>query len=133
MEHACQELPENHGVIFPDGYYLSNGDYKIFENESDNLLYFTNLSSPNGEDYLYVFFDPIEKCYVLYSYNLISKKVENPIHAHGYSMYPNGNVAIFRHSDNSEASKVHPLTIWKTPFYSDEFFLELEKATQFRR
>ena len=67
-------------------------------------LYFTSLASPNGEDYLYVFFDPIDKCYVLYSYNLISKKVENPIHAHGYSLYPNGNVAIFRHSDNSESS-----------------------------
>lgn len=127
LKNACQELPENHGVVFPDGYYLANGDYKVFENESENLQYFTTVSSPNGEDYLYVFFDPIDQCYVLYSYNLISKRVDNPIHAHGYSMYPNGNVTVFRHSENSEASKVHPLTIWKTPYFSDEYFLELEK------
>lgn len=127
LAKACIELPENHGIIFPDGYYLANGVYKFFENESTGLEYFTNLKSPNGEDFLYVFFDVVEKCYVLYPYNLINKSVENPIHAHGYSVYENGQIMIFRHSDNESASKIHPLTVWKTPFYSDEYFLEIEK------
>ncbi len=126
--HACVELPENHGIVFPDGYYLANGDYKFFTSESENLEYFSTLAAPNGEDHMYVFFDAIEMCYVLYPYNLINKSIDNPIHAHGYSMFENGKVMIFRHSDNLNASKVHPLTIWKTPFYSDEFFFEIEKA-----
>lgn len=125
---ACIELPENHGVVFPDGYYLANGEHKFFEKESDNSQYFSTVSAPNGEDYMYVFFDAIENCYVLYFYNLINKSIENPIHAHGYSVFENGKVMVFRHSDNMNASKIHPLTIWKTPFYGDEFFSDIEKA-----
>ena len=128
LAYSCQELPENHGIVFPDGYYLNNGDYKIFEKESDDLVFFDLLSSPNGEDYLYIYFDPIAASYVLYSYNLINKKIENPIHAHGYSLFDNGHLAVFRHSENQELSKINTLTIWKTPFFSDEFFLDLEKS-----
>lgn len=127
LAKACVELPDNHGVIFPDGYYLTNGVYKFFENESEGLEYFSKIRSPNGEDHLFIFFDPTEQCYVLYPYNLINKAVDNPIHGHGYSVYENGQIMIFRHSDNEVASKIHPLTVWKTPFYSDEYFLEIEK------
>lgn len=126
--NACVELPESHGLVFPDGYYLSNGDYKFFTSESEHLQYFSTIAAPNGEDHMYVFFDSVEMCYVLYPYNLINKSIDNPIHAHGYSIFENGKVMIFRHSENMNASKVHPLTIWKTPFYGDEFFLEIEKA-----
>lgn len=127
LAYSCQELPENHGIVFPDGYYLNNGDYKIFEKESEDLVFFNVFSSPNGEDYLYIYFDPIAASYVLYSYNLINKKIENPIHAHGYSLFDNGHLAVFRHSENQELSKINTLTIWKTPFFSDEYFLKLEK------
>jgi hypothetical protein len=27
---SCQQLPEGHGFIFPGGYYLANGEHKIF-------------------------------------------------------------------------------------------------------
>ena len=28
---ACHELPEDHGIIFPGGYYLQSGDHKLFD------------------------------------------------------------------------------------------------------
>ena len=28
---ACIQLPEDHGIIFPGGYYLQNGEYRTFE------------------------------------------------------------------------------------------------------
>lgn len=124
---SCIQLPENHGITFPNGYYLENGDYKIFEKESENLTYFQTMISPNGEDYMYIYYDPISSFYTIYSYNIIKKELANPIHAHGYSLYENGNFFVFRHSENNEATKVHPLRIWKTPFCSDEYFYNLSK------
>jgi len=26
-------LPEDHGIIFPGGYYLESGDHKVFEQD----------------------------------------------------------------------------------------------------
>jgi hypothetical protein len=123
---SCIELPEQHGIIFPNGYYLENGDFKVFNDESQNLKYFQTISSPNGEDYMYIFFDSVEGFYTIYSYNLIQKQLQNPIHAHGYSLFSDGKFLIFRVSENLEATKVHPMRIWQTPYVSDDFFASLE-------
>lgn len=129
---SCKVLPEGHGVIFSNGYHLASGDTKTFDSETKNLKFFQTIESPNGEDYLYIFFDIHEGFYTLYSYNIIDKEVSTPIHAHGYSIYNDGKILMFRDSENHSASKVHPLRIWQTSFESSEYFLEktenLEKS-----
>lgn len=129
--NSCLTLPEDHGIVFPNGYYLENGDFKIFEQENEKLKYMNTLASPNGEDYLITFYDSSEGFYTLYSYNIIKKKLESPIHAHGFGLYEDGKMFIFRESENHEASKVHPLRVWQTPYTSDEFFSSQEKAVTY--
>jgi hypothetical protein len=128
LGNSCIELPENHGVVFPNGYYLESGDYKEFEEESDNLAYFTTISSPNGEDYMYIFYDAYKGFYSIYSYNIIRKTLSNPIHAHGYSIFEDGKMVIFRESDNMDPTKIHPMHIWQTPYVSDMFFSDQQKS-----
>ena len=34
---ACHELPEDHGIVFPGGYYLQSGEHKIFDGDVRGL------------------------------------------------------------------------------------------------
>src|SRR5690606_14711227 len=71
-------LPDQHGIIFSDGYYLQTGEYKIFENSLQNLLFQERIASQNGEDFLYVFYEQVTGQHVLMSYNLITHEVMTP-------------------------------------------------------
>jgi ribosomal protein L18 len=118
---ACVALPEDHGIVFPGGYYLQSGDTKIFENEGlEQMTYMRHLRAANGEDVLYVFHDETQGRMVLFSYNLIRREVQNPIICHGYSIFPDGRMLIFR-DDSNEPTRTHPLQIWQTPYLSDEY------------
>jgi len=117
---SCLELPENHGIIFPAGYYLESGEYKVFEGAPD-LRIERVLPSPNGEDVLFVFYRPEEGEYELLPYNLIKKEVQTPIHCHGYSLFPDGTMLIFRATPAQEPTRVHPVQVWQTPFTTVEF------------
>jgi hypothetical protein len=117
---ACVQLPENHGVIFPGGFYLASGDHKVFDGDTDGLELKKSVRSPNGEDVLYVFHQRDEGRYVLLPYNLIRKEVTNPIIGHGYSLFDDGRMVVFR-ANSDEATKVHPMQVWMTPFVSAEF------------
>ncbi|MDT0583477.1 DNA repair ATPase [Brumicola blandensis] len=116
---ACISLPEDHGIIFPGGYYLQNGETKKFPDEIDGLTFKRSIRSPNGEDVLFIFYEPESGLAGLYSYNLIRKELQNPIYAHGFSIFDNGKMVIF--SSEDEATRVHPMQVWETPYYSDEF------------
>ncbi|MFT6085111.1 MAG: MoxR-like ATPase [Glaciecola sp.] len=116
---ACVSLPEDHGIIFPGGYYLQSGETKKFPDNIDGLTFKRMLRSPNGEDVLYIFYEPESGLAGLYSYNLIRKELQNPIYAHGFSIFDNGKMVIF--SSEDEATRVHPMQVWETPYYSDEF------------
>ena len=116
---ACVELPEDHGLIFPGGYYLTSGEHKLFDGNSEGLQFRRALPSPNGEDVLYVFYRAEEGEYELLPYNLISKEVKNPIRCHGYSLFPDGTMLVFRAAD--EPTRLHPVQIWQTPFTTAEF------------
>ena len=116
---SCVQLPEDHGLIFPGGYYLSTGEYKTFDGESMNLRYKRKIRSPNGEDFLYVFYEPEGGDVGLFGYNLITKELQNPIYGHGYALADNGRVVIF--SAETEPTRVHPMQIWQTPYVSAEF------------
>jgi len=115
---SCVQLPEDHGIIFPGGYYLQDGEYKTFAGESEGLRFKRKVLSPNGEDVLYVFYQPDEGTVGLLAYNLISKKLQNPIYAHGHARAEDGTLVIF--SAEGEPARVHPMQIWKTPFVSLE-------------
>jgi len=116
---ACVELPEDHGLIFPGGYYLTTGEYKLFDGDSEALDFRRAIASPNGEDVLYVFYRAERGQYELLPYNLIAKEVKNPIRCNGYSLFPDGTMLVFR--TDGEPTRVHPVQIWHTPFTTAEF------------
>jgi len=118
IAHACIQLPEDHGIIFPGGYYLQNGENKSFEDSAEDLQLHRIVKSPNGEDFLYIFYEPNEGQYALFGYNLITRTLQNPIYGHGQSLYNNGRVVVF--NAESEPSRVHAMQIWQTPFCSEE-------------
>lgn len=107
-------LPDNQGVIFPNGYYLQNGEYKLFESAITELEFIRSIASPNGEDFLYVFYQKTSNTYVLMSYNMIVQQVETPIVCNGFTVFNNGTLIYFR-SEN-EAVRHHQVQIWQTPY-----------------
>jgi hypothetical protein len=115
---SCQELPEDHGIVFPGGYYLQSGEHKLFEGDTEDVELERVIKSPNGEDVLYVYHarDPGE--YLLLPYNVIKKEVPSAIRCHGYSLFADGTMAIFRAV--AEPTRVHPVQIWRTPFATAE-------------
>ncbi len=116
---ACLQLPEDQGIIFPGGFYLQTGDFKVFDGDSQGLQFKRVRRSPNGEDVLYVFHDRVDGRCVLLPYNLVRREVASPIICHGYSLFDDGRMLIFRSASNDPA-RVHPVQIWQTPFLSAE-------------
>ena len=114
IKEAAILLPDNHGLIFSNGYYLQTGEYKIFENTLDGLLFQERIASPNGEDFMYVFYEDKYGQYVLISYNLISHEVKTPIICNGFTILNDGELCYFK-SEN-EQTKNHVIQIWQTPF-----------------
>ena len=107
-------LPDNQGIIFPNGYYLQNGEYKIFESDLSSLEFIRSIASPNGEDLLYVFYQVRINTYVLMSYNIISHQVETPIICNGFTVFNDGKLIYFR--SEQEAVRHHQVQIWQTPY-----------------
>jgi ATPase involved in DNA repair/ATPase family associated with various cellular activities (AAA) len=116
---SCVQLPEDHGIIFPGGYYLQTGEYKTFDDEAGGLKFKRSIRSPNGEDVLFVFYEPGDGIVGLLAYNMIEKQLQNPIYGHGYALAENGQLVIF--SAETEPTRVHPMQIWHTPYVSAEF------------
>lgn len=116
---ACVSLPEDHGIIFPGGYVLRDGEAKTFDGDVRGMALARVVQSPNGEDVLYVFNSPREGRRILLSYNLIRKEVTNPVHCHGYSLFPDGRLVVFR-AATSEPTRVHGMQVWQTPYCSEE-------------
>jgi hypothetical protein len=130
---SCVQLPEDHGIIFPGGYYLQSGEHKRFDLPTEmveNLRFKRMLRSPNGEDVAYIFYDPKPGRYALFNYNLIDKKLAAPIIANGYARFADGRILVF-HDNNGEPSRVHPMQLWQTPFASEEHVSAQPPATGF--
>ena len=119
IANACVSLPEDHGLIFSNGYYLQTGVYKTFENDISDLLFERRIPSTNGEDYLYVFYNQTSGHYVLLSYNMIEQTVATPIVCNGFSIFENGQLIYFK-TDES-AQKHHAMQIWQTPYVGEDF------------
>lgn len=124
IEDSCVLLPEDHGLIFSNGYYLQTGEWKIFDNEIQDLVFEKRITSPNGEDYLYVFYNQDSGDYVMLPYNMIEQRVDTPIVCNGFSLFDDGHLAFFKSDGNPQ--KHHAMQIWQTPFVGQDF----ETATQ---
>ncbi|MBA4148321.1 MAG: DNA repair ATPase [Verrucomicrobia bacterium] len=111
---SCVLLPEDHGLIFPDGYYLGTGELKQFDSKEKGMTIERVIHASNGEDSLYVFYDRQTAEYVLMPYRLIAQKVEERITCHGFSLFPNGHLVSFR--SEAEAQKHHMIQLRQTAF-----------------
>lgn len=118
LEHSGVLLPDNHGLIFANGYYLQTGEYKLFDMPADGMLFKKRIVSPNGEDYLYVFYHNLRSVYILMHYNLIAQEVNTPIICNGFTILPEGELSYFRAEE--EPTKHHVIQIWQTPFVAGE-------------
>lgn len=119
IQEACILLPEGHGIVFSNGYFLQSGEYKVFEKTINDLVFERRIVSPNGEDFLFVFYNRDSGEYVLLSYNLIQQKIESPLLCHGFSLFENGQLVVFR--ADSQPQKSHALQIWQTPYVGVNF------------
>ncbi|MGO2300576.1 DNA repair ATPase [Psychrobacter sp. AOP7-D1-15] len=129
---SCVQLPEDHGIMFPGGYYLQTGEYKLFEANNvgaTDLRFKRKIVSPNGEDVLFLFYDRDLGVTGLFPYNLIKKQLANPIYCNGMALAEDGRLVLF--SDQSEPSRIHPMQIWHTPYASPEYVSELPESTSF--
>ncbi|MDX6738163.1 DNA repair ATPase [Actinocorallia sp. A-T 12471] len=116
---ACRRLPEDHGIIFPGGYYLETDVVKTFDTATEGLEFERLIKAGNGEDVMYVFHARAEGRTLLLPYNVIRKEVATPIVCHGYSLFDDGTLIVFR-ADTDEPTRSHPMQIWETPFKPDE-------------
>ncbi|WP_232663152.1 DNA repair ATPase [Pseudonocardia sp. TRM90224] len=120
IERACQRLPDDQGIIFPGGYYLVTGAAKTFHADASGMEFEQVIRSGNGEDVLYVFRDRAEGRTLMLPYNVIRKEVATPIPCHGYSLFDDGTLVVFR-AASEEPTRVHPMQVWQTPYLSDTY------------
>ncbi|MCU0376246.1 MAG: DNA repair ATPase, partial [Chitinophagaceae bacterium] len=114
IKHAAILLPDQQGIIFSNGYYLQSGEYKIFETSLEEVTFQQRLSSPNGEDFLYVFFQKQTGRYVLMMYNVINQSVGTPIICNGYALLEGGRLCYF--VAEADQTRSHVVQVWQTPF-----------------
>lgn len=119
IKDTCILLPGNHGVIFPKGYYLKTGEYKIFDIEAEEAIFDERVTSSNGEDYQYIFYNTNSGEYQIYSYNIIEQKIDTPIVCSGYSHFSNGEMIVGKHEN--EPRKNHMVQIWQTPYVGENY------------
>eukprot|EP00913_Durusdinium_trenchii_P035281 g33011.t1 len=119
IEHACVLLPDDHGLIFSNGYYLQTGEFKTFDSQTSGMLFERRIAAPNGEDYLYVFYHRELGDYILLHYNLIEQKVETPIVCNGFTFFEAGELVCFKAQESPQ--KHHAVQIWQTPYVDEDF------------
>ncbi|MGN6545370.1 MAG: DNA repair ATPase, partial [Aureliella sp.] len=119
MKQACTELPDDHGIIFPGGVFLQTGNYKLFDHGLTDVQFQRTIAAPNGEDYLYQFFQPESGTYLHLRYNLIRQDVDIPLFCHGQSFFDDGRMITMRVQDTPQ--KHHALQLWQTPFVGPDF------------
>ncbi len=119
LQNACVLLPDHDGLIFSNGYVLQTGEVKTFEHTITDLVFTQRVQSPNGEDYLHVFYNRREGIYVLLPYNVIEQQVATPVVCNGFSFFENGEMLYFKTQDQPQRN--HALQIWQTPYVSPDY------------
>ena len=118
IRDACVMLPDDHGLIFPNGCYLQDGEYKTFEHKLDDMLFERTIMAPNGEDYLYIFYNRDSGTYVLLHYNLIEQKVDTPLICNGWTFFEAGELLCFK--SQRDPQKRHGIQVWQTPYVGED-------------
>lgn len=126
---ACVQLPEDHGIIFPGGYYLASGEFKTFDDDVSSFAFKRTIRSPNGEDILYIFYESEDGHVGLFPYNMIEKGLGNPIYCNGYALAEDGRLVVF--SAESEPTRIHPMQVWETPYVSEDFASKAPQSQSF--
>jgi len=119
IHESCVLLPDDQGLIFPNGYYLISGEAKRFDYQIKDILFEKRIESPNGEDTLYAFYQREHGVYILLSYNLIDQNVQTPIQCHGACFFHQGEMMYFRAEESPQ--KHHSVQIWQTPYVSPDY------------
>jgi len=119
VEDACVLLPEDQGLIFAGGYFLQTGHCKTFEAGLSPMVFRERIASPNGEDFLYVFYNGEAGLFILLPYNMIEQKVDTPVVCNGFSLFDDGTLVYFKTQE--EPQRHHTLQIWQTPFAGVDF------------
>ncbi|MFI9626890.1 DNA repair ATPase [Streptomyces sp. NPDC052042] len=121
---ACHRLPEDQGIIFPGGYYLTTGTAKTFDiaEPLTDPVFEGAVRSPNGEDVLYVFRSPDDGRSLLLPYNLIRQEVDTPLQGRGHALLDDGTLVLLKAGAGSdEPARVHPVQRWRTPYVADTY------------
>src|SRR5699024_6727524 len=117
---SCQRLPDDQGLIFPGGYYLTTGVARTFDTDVTDLEFERVVRSPNGEDVLYVFHSRADGRSLLLPYNTIRQEVATPIVCHGGSLCGGGPSPVFR-DRSGEPTRVHRVQGWRTASVADVY------------
>src|SRR5690606_1669013 len=94
-------------------------EHKTFESHVQGLKFERRIISPNGEDTLYVFYQPESGQYVLLGYNVIEQTVDTPVVCSGFTMFHAGEMLLFK--SQHEAQKHHAIQIWQTPYVGENY------------
>ncbi len=118
---ACVLLPDDHGIIFPNGFCLQTGECKLFDHGLTELAFERVIPAPNGEDLLFLFFQASTGTYLQLRYNLIRRAVDTPLVCHGQAFFDDGRMLTMR--ANEAPQKHHALQLWQTPYTSPNYQL----------
>ncbi|WP_419868655.1 DNA repair ATPase [Chryseobacterium sp. CT-SW4] len=125
LKYSVVLLPESQGVLFSNGYALQTGGLKVISQDQNRLHYLKTISEPNGENFMYVFYDDKTNNYQLISYNIITQTIETPIKCSGFTLLKDGRLIYLRES--VETTKHHLAQIWQSP-YSKELQPDVTKS-----
>ncbi|TXS37083.1 DNA repair ATPase [Streptomyces sp. OR43] len=123
---SCHLLPEDQGIIFPGGYYLTAGTAKTFDiaEPLTDPVFEGAVRSPNGEDVLYAFRSREDGRSLLLPYNVIRQEVATPLQGRGHALLDDGTLVLLRdpvEGRDAGPARVHPVRRWRTPYVSDTF------------
>ena len=95
LQYCIILLPENQGVIYPNGYALQTGEIKVIATEDKPVYFNRRIIGVNGENYMFVFYDEEGHDYLLIPYNIIKQTIETPISCNGFTLFDSGKLAYF--------------------------------------
>lgn len=116
LQYSGILLPENQGLIYPNGYALQTGEIKTLETDNKPIYFYKKIVGINGENFLFVFYNQESNEYMLLPYNIIKQSIETPIHCNGFTLFEDGKMCYFK---SNEETKHHLVQIWQTPFTKD--------------
>ncbi|MFJ8978897.1 DNA repair ATPase [Streptomyces sp. NPDC102282] len=117
---SCHRLPEDQGIIFPGGFYLTTGTARTFDTAEvlNDPVFEDAVRSPDGEDVLYVFRSRDGSRTLLLPYNVIRQEVATPLAGRGHALLDDGTLILLKGGEDGPG-RVHPLQRWQTPYVSD--------------